>query len=89
MASRMAVGARTWVHQGFSPSGKDFLRALVRETKYGADDAAQVAQLVTVREMAPPGFTVAKALRGRRQLDSLRTQAAILGKVAAMAGASG
>jgi len=36
MASCTAVGARTRVHQGLSPTGKDWLRALVRETKYGA-----------------------------------------------------
>jgi len=36
MASWMAVGVRTGVHQGFSHTGKDLLRALVRESKYGA-----------------------------------------------------
>jgi len=41
------------VHQGFSHTGKDWLRALVRETKYGEYDAAGVALSVTVREMAP------------------------------------
>jgi len=36
MARCTAVGARTKVHKGVSPTGKDWLRALVRESKYGA-----------------------------------------------------
>jgi len=89
MASCTAIRARTRVHQGLSPTGKDWLRALVRETKYGAYDAAGVALSVTVREIAARGFTVAEILRGRRQLDLRRTRAAMSGKVAAMDGASG
>jgi len=70
MASCTAVGARTRVHQGLSPTRKDWLRPLVRETKYGAYDAAGVALSVTAREIAPGGLTVAEKPRGRRQLDS-------------------
>jgi len=33
MASGTAVGARTRVHPGLLPTGKDWLRALVRESK--------------------------------------------------------
>jgi len=36
MASWTAVGARTREHQGLSPTGNDWLRALVRDSKYGA-----------------------------------------------------
>jgi len=89
MASCTAVGARTNMHPRFSPTGKDWLRALVRETKYGAYDAAGVALSMMVREMAPHRVTVAEKPSGRSQLDSQRTQAAMSGKVAAMAGASG
>jgi len=64
MASCTAVGARTKVHEGFSPTGKGWYRALVRESKYGALDAAGVALSVTVREMAPRGFTVAEKPSG-------------------------
>jgi len=88
MASCTAVGARTR-HQGLSPTGNDWLRALVRETKYGASDAAGVALSVTVSEIAPRGLTVAEKPRGRRQLDSRTTRAAMWGKVAAIDGASG
>jgi len=49
MASCTAVGARTRVHQGLSPTRKDWLRALVRERKYGVYDAVGVALSVTVR----------------------------------------
>ena len=77
------------MHQGFSPTGKDWLRALVRESKYGAYDAAGVALSVTVREMAPPGLTVAEKPRGRRQFDSRRTRAAMAGNFAAIDGAFG
>ena len=89
MASWTAVGARTWVHQGFSPTGKDWLRALVRESKYGAYEAAGVALSVTVRETEPRGLTVAEKPKGRRLFDSRRTRAAMSGKVAAMVRASG
>ena len=54
MASCTAQGARTRVHQGFSPTGKDWLRAQVRDSKYRAYDTAVVALSVMVREMAPP-----------------------------------
>ena len=43
----------------------------------------------TVREIAPQGLTVAEKPSGRRLLDSRRMRAAISGKVAAIAGASG
>jgi len=76
------------VHQGFSPTWKDWLRALVRESKYGAYDAAGVALSVTVREMEPRGLTEGKKPKGRRQFDSGRTRATMSGKVAAMASAS-
>jgi len=89
MASCMAVGARTRVHKGFSPTGKNWWRALVRESKYQAYNAAGVALSVTVRDIAPRGLTVAEKPRGRRQLDLQRTRAAMSGKVAAMDGASG
>jgi len=89
MASCTAVGARTRVHQGLSPTGKDWLRALVREAKYGAYDPAGVALSVTVREIASHGLTVAEKPRVRRQLDSRRKRAPMSGKVAAIDGASG
>ena len=82
------MGARTRVHQGFSPTGKDWLRALVRETKEGAYEAAGVALSVTVKEMEPRGWTVAVKPRGRRQFDSQRTRAAMAGKVVAIVRAS-
>jgi len=61
----------------------------VRESKYVAYEAAGVALSVTVRETEPRGFTVAEKPRGRRQLESRRTRAAMSGKVAAMVRASG
>ena len=48
-----------------------------------------MALSVPVREMASRVFTVAERPRGRRQLESRRTRAAISGKVAAIARASG
>ena len=81
--------ARTKEHQGFSPTGKDWLRDLVRESKYGAYDAAGVALSVTVREIAPRGLTVGQKPRGRRHLDWRRTRAALSEKVAAMVSGSG
>jgi len=89
IASCTAVGARTRVHQGLSPTGNDWLSALVRESKKGAYEAAGVALSVTVREMEPRGLTVAEKPKGRRQFDSRRTRAAMAGKVAAMVRASG
>jgi len=89
MAGCTAVGATTKVHQGLLPTGNDWLRTLVKETKYGGYEAAVVALSVTVRDIAPRGLTVAEKPRGRRQLDSWRTRAAMSGKVAAMVGASG
>jgi len=83
------VGARTRVHQGFPPTRKNWLRALVRESKYGAYDAAGVALSVMVTEIPPLGLTVAENPRGRRQFDSRRTRAAMSRKVAAIDGASG
>jgi len=64
MACCTAVGARTRVHQGLSPTRKDLLMALVRGTKYGAYDAAGLALSVTVREIAPCGLTVTEKPRG-------------------------
>jgi len=60
MASCKAVWATTRVHRGLLPTGKDWLRALVMETKCGVYDATGVAFSVTVREIAPPGLTVAE-----------------------------
>ena len=45
--------------------------------------------LVMVREIEPPGLTVAEKRKGRRQFDSRRTQPAMSGKVAAIVSASG
>jgi len=89
MTSCTAVGARTRVYQGLSPTGKNCFKALVRERKYGAYDAAGVALSVTVREITPRGLTVAEKPRGRRQFDSGKTPPPMSGKVAAMEGASG
>jgi len=72
MASGTAVGARTRVHQGFSPTGKESFRVLVRETKNGAYEAAGVPLSVTVREMEPRALTVAQIPKGRRQFYSRR-----------------
>jgi len=72
-----------------SPTGKELLTALVRDTKYGAYDAAGVALSVMGRKIAAGGLTVAEKPRGRRQLDSWRKRAAMSGRIAAMDGASG
>ena len=82
------MGARTRVHKGFSPTGKDWFSALVREWKYVAYEAARVALSVTVRETEPRGLTLAEKPKGRRQFDSLGMRAAISGKGAAMVRAS-
>ena len=47
-----------------------------------------MALSVTVSEMAPRMLTEVEKPRGKRQLDSRRTRAAMSGKVAAIAGAS-
>jgi len=61
----------------------------VRESKYGAYEAAVVALSVAVRETEPRGLTVAEKTKGRRQFDSRRKRAPMSGKVAAMVRASG
>ena len=48
-----------------------------------------MALSVTVRQMAPCGFTVVEKPRGRRQLESRRRRAAMSGKVAALVRVSG
>ena len=83
------MGVRIRVNQGFWPTGKDWLSALVRESKYGACEAAGVALSVTVRETEPRELTVAEKPKGRRQFDSRRTRAAMSGKVEAIVRASG
>jgi len=89
MASCTAVGARTRVYQGLFPTGKQWLRALVREVKYGVYDAARVALSVTVREITLRRLTVVEKPRSRRVFESRRTQVAMSGKVAAIVQASG
>jgi len=85
----MAVGASIRVHQGLLPTANDWLRALVRETKYGVYEAAGVALSMAVRQLAPGRLMVAQKPRGRSQLDSQRSRAAISGNLVAMAWVSG
>jgi len=82
------LGREPRVTRGLLPTGNDWLRALVRETKYGVYDAAGVALSVTVSLIAPRGLTVAEKPRGRRLLALRRMRVAMSGKVAAMAKAS-
>jgi len=83
------LGARRKGSQGDSPTGNDQLSWLESASKYGAKAVAGVAGSVTRRVTEPRLLTLVVTARGRRPLASLRTRAAMSGKVAAMRGACG
>jgi len=87
IASCDSLGARRKGNQGDSPSGNDLLSWQERASKYGAKAAAGVAGSVTRRVTDPQSLTLVVTVRGRIQFASLRTRAAISGKVAAIKGA--
>jgi len=87
MASWASLGARRQVNQGDTPTGKDFLSWEARASKESAKTAAQVAGSVTRRVTDPRSLTLVVTVRGRIQFVSLRTRAAMSGKVAAIRGA--
>jgi len=89
MASSASLGARRKGNQGESPKGNDLLSWEERVSKYGAKAAAGVVGSVTSRVTEPRSLTLVVTARGRIQFASLRTRAAISGKVAAIRGAWG
>ena len=89
IASCASVGARRKGNQGDSPTENDLLRWQERALKYGAKAAAGVAGSVMRRVTDAPSLTLVVTGRGRIQFASLKTQAAMSGKVAAIRGACG
>jgi len=89
MARCASLGARRKGNQGDSPTGNDLLSWEDRASKYGAKAAAGVVGLVTRRVTEPRSLTLVVTARGRMQFASLRTRAAMSGKVAAIRGACG
>jgi len=89
MASCASLGARRKGHQGESPTGNDLLSWQERASKYGAKAVAGVAGSVTRRVTEPRSLTLVVTVRGRIQFASLRTRAAMSGKVAAIRGTCG
>jgi len=89
MASCASFGARRQGNQGDSPTGNDLLSWLERASKYEAKAAAGVAGSLTRRVTDPRSLTLVVTARGRMQFASLKTRAAMSGKVAAMRGACG
>jgi len=89
MASQAPLGARRKGSQGASPTGNDLLSWEERASKYGAEAAAGVAGSVTRRVTDPRSLILVVTARGRMQFASLRTQAAMSQKVAAIRGACG
>ena len=84
MASWGSLGARRKGNQGESPSGNDLLSWAERASKYGAKAAAGVVGSVTRRVTDPRSLTLVVTASGSIQLASLRTRAAMSGKVAAI-----
>jgi len=89
IASWSSLGARRQGRQGEFPTGKERLSGVVSASKYSAKAAARVVGSETWRVTEPLSLTLAVTERGRVQLASLRTRAAMLGKVAAMRRESG
>jgi len=87
MASCASLGARRKGNQGESPTGNDLLSWEERASKYGAKAAAGVVGSVTSRVTEPRSLTLVVTARGSIQFASLRTRAAMSGKVAAIRGA--
>jgi len=77
MASWASLGARRKGSQEDSPTGKDLFSWAERASKYGAKAAAGVAGSVTSRVTEPRSLTLVVTARGRLQLASLRTRAAM------------
>jgi len=89
MASCASLGAWRKGNQGVSSTGNDLLSWQERASKYGAKAAVGVPGSVTRRMTEPRSLTLVETARGRAQFASLRAQAAISGKVAAIRDASG
>ena len=94
MASCASLGARRKGNQGESPTGNDLLSWQEMASKYGAKAAPGVAgsvmrrvtepRSVTLVVTEPRSVTLVVTARGRLQFASLRTWAAMSGKVAAI-----
>ena len=89
MASCASLGARRKGNQGDSPTGNDLLSWEERASQYRAKAAAGVAGSVTRRVAEHRSLSLVVTVRGRIQFASLRTRAAMSGKVAAIRGAWG
>jgi len=89
MASCASLGARRKGNQGESPTGNGLLSWEERASKYGAKAAAGVVGSVTTRVTERLSLTLVVTARGRIQFASLRTRAAMSGKVAAISGPGG
>jgi len=84
MASSTSLGARRNGNQEESPTGKEQLSCVVSPSKYGAKGAAGVVVSVTRSVTEPLSLTLVVTARGRVQLASLRTRAAMSGEVEAI-----
>jgi len=77
------VGGEAEGHPGRVTHGKERLSCVLSASKYGAKAAAGVVVSVTRRVTEPLSLTLVVTTRGRLQLASLRTRAAMSRKVAA------
>ena len=89
MAGWVLLGVRRKCNQGESHTWKDLLSWEVRASKYGAKAGTGVAGSVTSRVTEPRSLTLVVTERGRIQFASVRTRAAMSGKVAAIRVACG
>ena len=80
MASCTSLGAGLNCSQGALLTGYLALSLAVRGAKYGAYDAAEVKGARTRRVTAPLSLTLQVKERGREQLASRKTEAAMSGK---------
>jgi len=83
------VGGEAERQPGRVSHGTDLLSWEERASKYCAKAAAGVVESVTRRLTEPRWLTLMVTARGRIQFASLRTRAAMSGKVAAFRGACG
>jgi len=84
IASWTSLVARQKGSQGELPTGKERLSWALRASTYGPKAAAGVVGSETTCVTEPLWLTLAVTARGRVQFASLRTRAAMLGKVAAI-----
>jgi len=84
MVSWTSLRATQKGSQGESPMGKTGLSSVVSTSKYVGKAAAGVVVSVPTRMTEPLSLTLVVTVRGRVQLASLRTRAAMSGNVGAI-----